>query len=135
MKTEILTLCDYAQDNNGKLTIVGTFNIISSLAFPFTQTLFYIVARVAFEKGEIGDFPLKCSITDYSSNKELASLSGTCHIAQPDKGFATLNILFPIPQLSFSEPGSYHVILSIGESSFELPLTVVKIAESNTTNK
>jgi len=134
MKTEILTLCDYAQDNNGKLTIIGTFNTISSQVFPFTQNLFYIVVRVAFEKGEFGDLPLKCSIND-SSNKELGSLSGTCHVAQPDKGFATINILFPVPQFSFTAPGSFHVILSIGGSSFELPLTVVKIAESNTNNK
>ncbi len=134
MKTEILTLCDYAQDNNGKLTIIGTFNIISSRVFPFTQNIFFIVARVAFGEGEFGDHPLKCSITD-SLNKELASISGTCHVAQPDKGFANLNILFPVPQLSFTSPGSFHVILSIGEASFELPLNVVDIAESNTNNK
>ena len=36
METEIFTLCDFAQDAGGKLTIVGTFDQISSANFPVT---------------------------------------------------------------------------------------------------
>jgi len=41
MEIEIFTLCDFAQDNNSKLTVVGTFDSIHSKQFPFVQQNFY----------------------------------------------------------------------------------------------
>jgi hypothetical protein len=34
MKIELFTFCDFAQENGGKLTIVGTFDTIVSRNFP-----------------------------------------------------------------------------------------------------
>jgi len=35
MEIEIFTLCDFAQDNSSKLTVVGTFDSIQSRQFPY----------------------------------------------------------------------------------------------------
>jgi hypothetical protein len=46
MEIEIFTLCDFAQDNSGKLTVVGTFDGIHSKQFPFVQANFSVACRL-----------------------------------------------------------------------------------------
>ena len=53
MNIEIFTLCDYAQSNNNKLTIVGTFDSFNAEKFPFTHPFFSIVARIRYNQDEI----------------------------------------------------------------------------------
>ena len=43
MEIEIFTLCDFAQDNSGKLTVVGTFDGINSKQFQTVQNKFKTV--------------------------------------------------------------------------------------------
>lgn len=67
MKLSIFTLCDYAQSNNGKITLVGAFNRIFSNNFPFTyQQGFALVARILFTE-PVSD-SLTVSITDSNGN-------------------------------------------------------------------
>jgi len=59
MEIEIFTLCDFAQDNNSKLTVVGTFDAIYSKQFPFVQQSFSVACRLRFSEKEVGD---ACSV-------------------------------------------------------------------------
>lgn len=45
MVPEILTLCEYASDHNGSLTIADTFDAIVAAKFPW-RAYFYIAARI-----------------------------------------------------------------------------------------
>lgn len=45
MVPEILTLCEYASDHNGQLTIVDTYDAIAATKFPW-RAYFYIAARI-----------------------------------------------------------------------------------------
>jgi hypothetical protein len=49
MKTEIFTFCDFAQENGGKLTIVGTFDTIIARHFPCVHPQLSVVIRIRFD--------------------------------------------------------------------------------------
>lgn len=48
MKVEISTLCEYASEHSGQLTIVDTFDAIFALKFPW-RAYFHFVARINLE--------------------------------------------------------------------------------------
>jgi hypothetical protein len=60
-ETEIFTLCDFAQDAGGKLTIVGTFDQIGSQTFPsfIRPASCWLAACVFRKKKGIHDFKLR----------------------------------------------------------------------------
>ncbi len=45
MKLEICTLCEYASEHNGRLTIVDTFDAIVALKFPW-RAYFHFAAKI-----------------------------------------------------------------------------------------
>ena len=55
MKTNILTLCDFAKDYNGQLCISGTFNQIRSTVFPTEPISFYIAMQFVISDNIEGD--------------------------------------------------------------------------------
>jgi hypothetical protein len=62
MEIEIFTLCDFAQDNNQKLTIVGTFDTIQPPAYPHTHSLSSVACRMRFTGNEQGEYGLEIKI-------------------------------------------------------------------------
>ena len=48
MVVEIFTLCDYAINENGKLTIVGTFDSFGSKDIPFVHDQCALVFKLRF---------------------------------------------------------------------------------------
>ena len=52
MEIEIFTLADFAQDNNSKLTIVGTFDSIHAKEFPTQHPACSIACRLRFAAKE-----------------------------------------------------------------------------------
>ena len=63
MKTGILTLCDFAKDYNGQMSLMGTFNVIHSVSFP-TFFSFCIAAQFYLKVSETGKKKVRISITD-----------------------------------------------------------------------
>jgi hypothetical protein len=53
MEIEIFTLCDFAQDNNGKLTIVGTFDTLFTQQLPVMQNC-CVVVKMRLANSETG---------------------------------------------------------------------------------
>lgn len=102
MKTEILTLCDYASDNEGKLTIVGTFDTIIASKFPW-RTYFYAVARIDLEENIPIDKSLTISIV--SKNDEDEEIFTTSETITQES--YKLNIVAGFKGLIFETSGNY----------------------------
>ena len=66
MEIEIFTLADFAQDNQSKLTIVGTFDAIHSKQFPVTHPSCTIACRLRFAAKEAGSHDFKLRLIDAS---------------------------------------------------------------------
>lgn len=130
MEIEIFTLCDFAQDNNGKLTVVGTFDGIHSKQFPFTQTNFSVACRLRFAEKETGSHDMRLRFIDGDGKELLQPIQGQMNIPKPTNGqYSTINLVFNLSQIKFDKAGRYSFELFIdNEWESGLPLFINQIA-------
>jgi hypothetical protein len=116
MEIEIFTLADFAQDNQSKLTIVGTFDSIQSKQFPATHAACAIACRLRFASKEIGDHTFKLRFIDAGGKEVIQAIEGNLHIGEPPNGqFSSLNIVVNFNQLKLDKPGRYSFELYIDD--------------------
>lgn len=123
MKISIFTLCDYAQNNLGKLSIIGTFNKISSNKFPFIyQASFCIVAKITSATSINKSFEVSSIAPD--GNQFIAPFKGNMQINVPEGSTEeqSADFIININSPEFKVPGTYKFILTIGEESFSQDL-------------
>ncbi|MBS1760731.1 MAG: hypothetical protein JST23_11470 [Bacteroidetes bacterium] len=124
METEIFTLADFAQDNNSKLTVVGTFDSIHAQNFPAQHPLCSIACRLRFSEKELGEHEFKIRLIDSKGKEIIDPVVGNINITPPAHNqFATINVVINFNQLKFKKPGRYSFELYIdGDWKTGLPL-------------
>lgn len=116
MEIEIFTLCDFAQDNNSKLTVVGTFDSIHSKQFPFVQASFSVACRLRFSEKEVGQHEMQLRFIDGEGKEIIKPIEGKMNIAQPKNGqYSAVNLVFNFNQVKFDKPGRYSFELYIDD--------------------
>ena len=127
MKISLFTLCDYAQNNQGKLTLIGTFNRIASVSYPFDYSLgYYLVVKVVSRIAVNGSFELLC--LDPHGNNFLPPLRGELEIQNPlnDDREKSFDLVVNLGPQIFNEPGTYQFVFSIGKLRETLDLYLDK---------
>lgn len=126
MEIDIFAICDFAQDMNGKLVIVGTFDTIFATKLPAVHPTCSIVARFRFNRNEVGRHSFSASFLDDNGKEFLPPVSGDINVqitSSMDEGRA--NIVMGIGMLKLSSYGKHYVNLSLdGEQIKSLPFTV-----------
>lgn len=116
MELEIFTLCDFAQDNNSKLTIVGTFDSINARQFPVAHPSCSIACRMRFSVKETGSHHFKIRLVDATGKETIQPVQGDITIGNPPNGqFASINVVINFNQLQFEKPGRYSFELYIND--------------------
>jgi hypothetical protein len=130
MELEIFTLADFAQDNNSKLTIVGTFDAINSKQFPAVHAACSIACRLRFASKEAGQHDFKIRLIDVAGKELIQPIEGNIGINETQSGqSATINIVINFNQLKFEKPGRYSFELYIdGEWKSGLGLSLNQVA-------
>ena len=130
MEIEIFTLSDFAQDNSGKLTVVGTFDAINSKQFPFTQSNFCVACRLRFSEKEVGQQDIRLRFIDGSGKEIIQPIEGKISIAKPLNGqYSAVNLVFNFNQLKFEKAGRYSFELYINDEwESGLPLFINQVA-------
>ena len=114
MEIEIFTLCDFAQDNAGKLTIVGTFDHIQPPVFPWIHPTCSIVGRIRFSDIESGLHNLKFLITNFKNEEIITPIEAEIQIKnQTSENYTSYNFVININQLNFKTEGKYSIQLYI----------------------
>lgn len=124
MEIEIFTLADFAQDNNSKLTIVGTFDAIQAKQFPVAHPACTIACRLRFGDKEVGAHDFKLRLIDAEGKETIQPIEGNINIGNPPNGqFSSINIVVNFNQLQFEKAGRYSFELYIdGDWKSGLPL-------------
>jgi hypothetical protein len=126
MEAEIFTLCDFAQEANGKLTIVGTFDRINNIKeFPYVHPSCSVACRLRFASKEGGSHQFRLRLID-KKGKEISSIQGDINIGPaPGAEYMTVNIPIHYNQIRFEEEGRYSFELYIDDKWISgLPLTL-----------
>lgn len=124
MEIEIFTLADFAQDNNSKLTIVGTFDSINTKQFPAVHPACTVASRLRFAAKESGEHNFKLRLIDSKGKEVIQPIEGNINIGIPPNGqFASINIVVNFNQLKFEIAGRYSFELYVdGDWKSGLPL-------------
>jgi hypothetical protein len=128
METEIFTLCDFAQDAGGKLTIVGTFDQIGSQTFPLVHPACSLACRLRFSEKEKGAHDFKVRLVDAKGKEVIPSIEGNINVGMPaNNQYAAINLVGNLNQLKFEKEGRYSFELYVdGSWVTGLPLNLVK---------
>ena len=130
METEIFTLCDFAQDAGGKLTIVGTFDQIGSKIFPVVHPSCSLACRLRFSEKESGEHDFTLKLVDSKGKEVIPSIEGKINVAIPANiKYSAINIVGNLNQLKFEKEGRYSFELYVdGNWVTGLPLNLIKTA-------
>lgn len=108
MEIEIFTLADFAQDNNSKLTIVGTFDSINARQFPVVHPACTIACRMRFGAKESGEHAMRLRLINEEGKEIIQPIEGNMTIGTPVNGQVnTINVVINFNQLKFEKPGRY----------------------------
>ena len=129
MEIEIFTLCDFAQDNNSKLTVVGTFDSIHSKQFPFVQAMFSVACRLRFSEKEVGQRDMRLRFIDGAGKELIKPVEGQMNIQKPRNGqYSAVNLVFNFNQVKFESDGRYSFELYIDDQwASGLPLFINQV--------
>ena len=129
MDIEVFSLCDFAEDFNGKLVIVGTFDSIMLPQFPANFATCSIASRMRFEVVEGGKHRLKIAILDPNGGNLVPPLEGEFEVKVPSGlDSAVFNFTINISQIQFNAPGKHAVVLFIdGRQVRSVPLLVAQV--------
>lgn len=107
MELEIFTLADYAVDNGGKLTIVGTFDTIFTQTTPAIHPSCVVATKFRVANSEAGqhEFEIRVQTPD---KKELAKIKGVGDVKpNPNADYSSSNFVIPIHNLKLEKLGKY----------------------------
>ena len=130
MDIQIATLCDAANDSQGKLNILGAFDTIMTTQLPAFHPQCSIALRIAFSKIEEGAHKVKMNFVDEDGKFVMPSIDMPVDIAIPhDSNFIARNFIINIQQMRFERAGLYGIDIALaGHHVGSIPLLVRHIA-------
>ena len=131
MKVDIFTLCDSAQEYNGKLVIVGTFNYIQAEHFPIMYPEFALVARILFDESEKGKHHIEFSIKKDGKDVFIMPPGYLDADNTQAKGRdSVINVIVKGNNVPITEPGIYTVSLKVDDKEWPSDLNVMEKEKS-----
>ena len=127
MKIELFTFCDFAQENAGKLTIVGTFDTIISRNFPCIHPQLSVVIRIRFDMWEFSNHPFRIETRDINEETSMEPISGNLDVRGAGNATAVSHLAFTIGNLHFKNPGVVNFTLYMDDKEIgSIPLYIRK---------
>jgi hypothetical protein len=127
MKTEIFTFCDFAQENGGKLTIVGTFDTIVSKNFPCIHPQLSVVIRLRFDIWEFSNHTFRIETRDLNGELNMETISGNVEVKGVGNATAVSHLVFSISNLQFRSNGVVNFVLYMDDKELtSVPLYIRK---------
>lgn len=138
MTVQIATLCDSASDYNGKLCMLGAFDMLCARHFPVSHPSCTLVIRMMFTPQDAGRHSFKVRCLDSSGQEVLKPLplEPPVDVFFPSAfvPFITRNIILNLQNIHFERPGLITWRLEKdGEVITSIPLRVTLFDESRST--
>jgi hypothetical protein len=126
MNIQVAVLCDAANEDSGKLNLLGAFDTIFAPQMPSVHPQCAVALRVTFMSGDEGERKLKLNFVNADGRAIMPAIEIPVTVALPDDvHFVTRNFLVNIQQLKFTEEGLYSVDVRLDDKSQgNIPLSV-----------
>ncbi|MDR2434545.1 MAG: hypothetical protein LBD47_08245 [Treponema sp.] len=127
MKIELFTFCDFAQENGGKLTIVGTFDTIISRSFPCVHPQLSVVIRLRFDIWEFSKHSFRIETRDLDGDMNMEAITGNVEVKGVGNATAVSHLVFTISNLRFKNNNVINFVLFIDDKEAgSIPLYIRK---------
>lgn len=114
MTIDVFTFCDFAQENNGKLTVVGTYNVLNFRSLPSLHQNFFIALRVSFMPEEAGEHVIKFTLKRKEGGEDvLPPLELKTQTVINDGMASSLNLPINAAMINFEREGTYVATVTI----------------------
>ena len=113
MNVELFALCDYAQEEGGKLSILGLFDTLCAQEFPATHPLFCVAARLRFPVYELGSHEIRFAIRDAEGRDLLPPFEGSISVDGIGIDSAASNIALRLANVPLPGESSWRAILFV----------------------
>jgi hypothetical protein len=118
MNIQVAVLCDAANEDSGKLNLLGAFDTIFAPQLPAVHPQCAVALRVTFMSGDEGMHKLKLNFVDADGRAIMPPIEIPLEVALPDDvHFLTRNFIVNIQQLKFAEEGLYSVDVRLDDKS------------------
>jgi hypothetical protein len=118
MNIQVAVLCDAANEDNGKLNLLGAFDTIYAPQLPAIHPQCSVALRVTFTSGDEGERKLKLNFVDADGKSIMPPIEIPVLVVLPeDAHFVTRNFIVNIQQLKFTEVGLYSVDVRLDDKS------------------
>jgi hypothetical protein len=123
----MFTFCDFAQENSGKLTIVGSFDTIITKSFPCVHPQLSVVIRIRFNIGEFCPHAFRIEMRDLDGQMCMEGITGRIDVRGVGNATAVSHLVFCINGLHFKNAGVINFTLYIDDHELAtVPLYVRK---------
>ncbi len=122
MRMQLALVCDHAdQRADGKLDIHGVFNDLAAPAFPAKHDMVLVMA-VEWRRDDIGHYDFEVNLTG-PSGRPTMTIQGHSEVDRrdPDRPPARTQIVMPLREVIFPEPGEYSFRIRIKGQDLEGP--------------
>jgi hypothetical protein len=126
MNIQVAVLCDAANEDSGKLNLLGSFDTIFAPQLPAVHPQCSVALRVTFMSGDEGEHKLKLNFVDADGKSIMPPIEIPVSVTLPeDVHFLTRNFIVNIQQLKFAETGLYSVDVRLDDvSQGNIPLQI-----------
>jgi len=128
LRIEIFAMCESASDQNGRLSILGTFDSITGVQFPLILQQAAVVLRLRFWPLERRNHSVRLTTTDPDGREVMAPVEAAAALLpSPEDQSSAYNIIFHVRDLCLNSPGEHTVDFYLdGGLEGRLPFTVVQ---------
>jgi hypothetical protein len=131
MNIEAFLLCDAATDQQGKLNVLGAFDVLFAKQMPVIHPACAVAMRVRFEKIENGNHPVRIHVINEDGKSIGPNLQANVNVNIGDDADSTAtNLILNIQRLKFEDYGQYRIDLAIdNQIKGSLPLYVREVPD------
>jgi hypothetical protein len=122
MRLQLALVCDHAEQTaDGKLDIRGVFNDLAAPGFPAKHDMVLVIA-VEWNRDDIGHYEFDVDMTGPAGQSTM-TINGHSVVDRrdPDSPPARTQIVMPLREVVFPEPGAYGFRIRIKGRSYEGP--------------
>ena len=133
MEVEAFLLCDCATDQQGKLNILGAFDIVYARKMPAVHPACTVAARLRYSRVEAGEHKIRINLIDADGNPAGPVLEREISLkVNENDNTGVRNIILNIQGLRLANFGEYRIDFAIDNRlEASLPLKVREVPEKS----
>ncbi len=115
MTADVFTLCDFAQESDGKLTIVGAFDTIYARRFPAVHPSMCLAVRLRFYIHEAGKHAIRIVFAGPDGNEAIKAIDGEAAVKDFTGSSRVIHSVFTLVNTPIEREGTLNITLTVDD--------------------